>query len=81
MLFDFLQELIFLKDRDQLIVPRATVHVSAEPPVWRLTARLDGGRIGEQPIELRADVKAVTFHQFVVERVANGWRARLVLDI
>jgi SHS2 domain-containing protein len=31
--------------------------------------------------ELRADPKAVTFHQFALERSNGGWRARIVIDI
>jgi len=30
---------------------------------------------------MRADVKAVTYHLFAVERGGDGWRARVVLDI
>jgi SHS2 domain-containing protein len=29
----------------------------------------------------RADVKAVTFHDFSVEKEDDGWKARVLLDI
>jgi SHS2 domain-containing protein len=29
----------------------------------------------------RADVKAVTLHDFSVERTEGGWKARVLLDI
>lgn len=80
LLFDWLGELIFRRDRDGLVFPRATVNVRAAAD-WTLTAHLAGGAIESTRVALRADVKAVTLHDFRVERVADGWRARVVLDI
>jgi SHS2 domain-containing protein len=46
-----------------------------------LTAELVGGPIDPVQTSLRADPKAVTFHQFALERVDGLWRARVVIDI
>ena len=46
-----------------------------------LTARLAGGPIDRATTALRADAKAVTFHQFALEPRERGWRARVVIDI
>lgn len=80
LLFDWLSELIFLKDTEEAVFPDVEVRVTGGEP-WRLGARLAGGVIDRDGTETRADVKAVTFHQFVVEPSAGGWRARVVLDI
>lgn len=79
LLYDWLSELIFLKDREQLIVTRSQVEVEETPP--RLTARLAGGRIDFERTVRRADAKAVTLHQFAIEHRDGGWWARLVIDI
>ncbi len=79
LLHEWMSELIFLKDSDQLVFPDAFVSVRAAPPT--LTARLTGGRIDRTRTVLRADPKAVTFHQFVLERRGGGWYARVVIDI
>ena len=79
LLHDWLSELIFLKDTERLVLPEAFVSVRAAPP--ELTARLSGGRIDPARTALRADPKAVTFHQFTVEPRAGGWYARAVIDI
>jgi len=42
---------------------------------------LEGGAIDPEHTALRADPKAVTFHQFMLEQAEGGWRARLVIDI
>jgi SHS2 domain-containing protein len=79
LLFDWLSELIFLKDRDRHVFPRVAVQVEGSGP-FRLAAALDGGLIDERTAR-RADPKAVTFHQFALERADEGWRARVVIDI
>ena len=79
LLHDWMSELIFLKDSEQLIFPDIFVSAAAGPP--RLTARLVGGRLDRSRAVLRADPKAVTFHQFALERRGAGWYARVVIDI
>ena len=76
---EWLSELIFVKDSERLVFPEATVSVRPVPP--GLTARLIGGRIDPPRTVLRADPKAVTFHQFVVEPRGTEWYARVVIDI
>lgn len=79
LLYDWLSELIFRKDRDREVFTRATVRVSGTGP-FHLTATARGGVIGERT-GLRADAKAVTFHQFALAPVDGAWRARVVIDI
>jgi SHS2 domain-containing protein len=81
LLHDWLAELIFLKDRDAAVFPDAEVRVTGDGP-FALRARVRGGTIDRVRTELRADAKAVTFHQLGVERApGGGWRARVVIDI
>ena len=78
--YDWLSELIFLKDRDREVFIRTQVRVTTASP-WRLAARLEGGSIDPEHTALRADPKAVTLHRFAVEETRMGWRARVVIDI
>jgi SHS2 domain-containing protein len=81
LLFDWLGELIFLKDRDGEVFPVADVRIEGDGP-FRLAARVRGGRIDPDRTERRADPKAVTFHRLSVEPTGEGgWRARVVIDI
>jgi SHS2 domain-containing protein len=80
LLYDWLSELIYRKDRDQEVFPQVRVRVT-ERPSAHLEAHLRGGLIDRNRTSLRADPKAVTFHQFQVTAVDGGWRARLVIDI
>jgi len=80
LLYDWLSELIYIKDSEELAFPQVEARVSEGPP-WRLAASLLGGQIDRTTTTLRADPKAVTFHQFALEPRGHGWRARVVIDI
>lgn len=80
LLYDWVSELIFLKDCDRQVFPRCQVRVAGAGP-YSLNARVHGGVIDPERTALGADPKAVTFHQFALEPVEGGWRARLVIDI
>ena len=80
LLFDWLSELIFRKDRDAEVFPETCVTVEPGPPC-RLVATLRGGVIDPATTVRRADPKAVTFHRFAVERRGDGWRAQVVIDV
>ena len=80
LLYDWLSEMIYLKDRDRMVFPAARVTISGTGP-FTLDATVEGGLIEPKLTALRADPKAVTFHKFQLEQIADGWRARLVIDI
>ena len=80
LLYDWLSELIYRKDRDREVFPWAEVRVSGTGP-FELAARVRGGALDPERTALRADAKAVTFHQFTVEPRGAGWHARVVIDI
>lgn len=58
---------------------RCRVRVAGSEPC-RLEARIEGGPL-DAGVALGADPKALTLHQFRLARAADGWRARLVIDI
>ena len=80
LLFAWLEELIFRKDVDSAVFSRFAVTVTEGPPLT-LDATCTGAPIRRERMPMRADVKAVTYHLFAVDRRGDGWRARVVLDI
>jgi SHS2 domain-containing protein len=80
LLYDWLSELVFLKDRDCEVFPRCRVEIAGDGP-FRLNARLCGGPIDVERCALRIDPKAVTFHRLSVERREGAWCARFVIDV
>ena len=81
LLFDFLQEVIFFKDANRLLLRPANVVVEAHETGFKVQADLVGEELDMERHDLIVDVKAVTLHRFVVERVEGRWRAFVVLDI
>jgi SHS2 domain-containing protein len=69
----WLDELVFLAERDGLIPERATDMALDDQ---RMSAVVEGRR-GEPPHL----VKAVTYHRLAFERVGGRWCATLVLDV
>ena len=79
LLYDFLTELIVVKDVDSLLFGDFKVRVA--PSRAYLTAVARGEPIDRQRHALRNDVKAVTMHMFGVTQVGKRWKATVVLDI
>lgn len=81
LLFDFLQELIYFKDTDRLLLRVRDVQVDEKGSVYFLRAAATGEKLDPARHEQRADVKAVTLHRFRVEKIDNEWKASVILDI
>ena len=81
LLFDLLQELIFLKDAERLLLRIREVQVAEKEENYFVTATAEGEPLDAERHHQRADVKAVTLHDFSVERTEGGWKARVLLDI
>jgi SHS2 domain-containing protein len=81
LLYDLLEELVFLKDKDLLLFSRFKLQVKEAKGRHVLTGTMHGEPIDKERHKLMCDVKAVTLHMFTVERTAKGWKARVVLDI
>jgi SHS2 domain-containing protein len=81
LLFDLLQELIYYKDADQLLLRLAQVHIATTKGLYTLHAQARGEPIDPHRHALGTDVKAVTLHRFALEQTAQGWQAFVVLDV
>ena len=81
LLFDLLQELIFLKDANRLLLRLREVQVTEKDEHYFVNATAEGEPLDAERHHQRADVKAVTLHDFSVERTEGGWKARVLLDI
>ncbi len=81
LLFDFLQELIYFKDAKRLLLRIQKAQIDCKGEVYLLKAKASGEQLDDRRHQQRADVKAVTLHEFSVEKRDSGWRARVLLDI
>lgn len=81
LLFAFLNEIVFLKDAERLLLRVGSAHFGKGPNSWRLTAQLDGEALDPHQHATRVDVKAVTLHGFSLRQMPAGWEARVTLDV
>jgi len=81
LLFQFLQELIFLKDAQKLLLRVTKVVINENVDGLTLRAEASGEEIDSHRHDLRVDIKAVTMHRFQVKATDSGWEATVVLDI
>jgi len=81
LLFDFLQELIYFKDAERLLLRVRDVQINEKEGKYFLEAEDAGEPLDAARHHQRADVKAVTLHDFSVEKEDSGWKARVLLDI
>ncbi|RLI06875.1 archease [Candidatus Bathyarchaeota archaeon] len=79
LLYDFLDELLYINDTENLIFSQIDVDVDAEK--LRLKAQCRGEPFNPEKHEAGAVVKAVTFHQMKIEETDGQWRIRVVFDL
>jgi protein archease len=83
LLYDFLTELIVIKDVESLLFKDFAVSIDSGSEK-RLTCEMRGEEIDRERHALRNDVKAVTMHMFGLRKAAGKgarWEATVVLDI
>jgi SHS2 domain-containing protein len=81
LLFDFLQELIYFKDAERLLLRIGEAEIDEKEGAYSLQAIAAGEPLDPARHQQRADVKAVTLHDFRVEKTDGGWNATAILDI
>lgn len=81
LLFQLLQELIYYKDAECLLLRVRDVVIDQRGDTFRLAAQAFGEEIDREKHELIVDVKAVTLHHFRVEQSPRGWEAAVILDV
>jgi SHS2 domain-containing protein len=81
LLFNFLQEFVYYKDSELLLLRAQQVQIEEKNSEYHLTAVTQGERLDRDRHEERVDVKAVTLHRFQLEKTEDGWTAMVILDI
>lgn len=81
LLFDFLQELIYYKDFEKLILRVVQVEIKDLGGRHLFKAVARGETLDPARHHPRVDVKAVTLHRFVLKETDHGWEAFVILDI
>lgn len=81
LLFNFLQEFVYYKDSELLLLRAQQVQIEEKGSQYHLSAVTQGEKLDRDRHEERVDVKAVTLHRFQLEKTDDGWTAMVILDI
>lgn len=81
LLLQLLQELIYYKDAEQLLLRPGEMQLESAGGKYRLRSDAWGERIDPLRHQLNVDVKAVTLHRLSAGQTAQGWTATVVLDV
>jgi SHS2 domain-containing protein len=81
LLFNFLQELVFYKDAETLLLRVPAVAIEQQDGCFTLHTEAQGEPLNPDKHELIVDVKAVTLYRFEVKQTPRGWEAMVILDI
>lgn len=81
LLFDFLDELLFYKDSEMLVLNKFKIDIIEDDNKFTLSCKAFGEKIDQEKHQPEIDVKAITMHEFKVEKHAEGWFAQVLLDI
>jgi SHS2 domain-containing protein len=79
LLFDWLAELIYLKDSKSELFGKFEANIQKKNG-YTLKASVWGEPADQKKHRVRVDVKAVTYHLLEVKRTDNKWTAKVILD-
>lgn len=81
LLHDFLEELVFFKDAEQLVFSKFNLTIVEGKSACKLEGLIAGEKIEPKKHVMLVDVKAVTWHEFSLAKEKGGYRATVVLDV
>ena len=79
LLFNWLAELIYLKDFKTTFFSKYEIKIE-KPNGYKLRASVWGEKIDAEKHKVKVDVKAVTYHHLEVKKTGNKWIAKVILD-
>jgi len=80
LLHNFLEELIFYKDAENLIFKDFEVKITKDKK-FKAEIKAIGEKIDQNKHEMLVEVKSITWHRFSVEEENGKWRATVILDV
>ena len=81
LLFDFLDELLFYKDAEQLLFSKFDLKIKEKGGRYLLSCTASGEKLDVEKHEPKVDVKAITMHLFDIKKTKKGWWAQVLVDV
>lgn len=85
LLFDFLNDLLFYKDSQQLLLSKFKCKIKENKEGKKAGYELEciayGEKLNPEKHEQKVDVKAITMHLFEIKKKGKSWMAQVLIDI
>ena len=82
LLYNVLEEVVYLKDAKQLVFHNFSVrNLKNDPQDCQVTLVMEGEKIDRKKHEAHADVKAITYLDYGIQKTKDGFRASVILDV
>ena len=81
LLFNFLDDMLFYKDAEQLLFSTFEIKIKEEKGKYLLQCTAFGEKLDLKKHEPKVDVKAITMHLFELKKTKRGWWAQVLVDI
>jgi len=79
LLYDFLAELIYLKDTEKIFLSKFDIEIDVDK--ISLNSVAWGETIDYNKHEIKTDVKAVTYHDLKIIKARDRYEAKIILDL
>ena len=80
LLFDFVDELIFLQDTESTIISKVQeLTITQDKETYTLHAQLAGDSASNYPCT--GEIKAPTYNDMIIEAQSEGWIGEIVVDV
>lgn len=80
LLFKFLNEILFLIDAKQFIFCEFKLNIKQKEKLFFLKAECFGEKIDLKKHEIKTEIKAITKHEFKIEK-KEQWTAEVLVDV
>ena len=81
LLYDFLSELIFIKDTESLLFKEFEIIIHHKNKKYELFAKCKGEYIDRERHQLLDDAKAITKHDFEIKKDDYYYKTKIIVDI
>ncbi len=82
LLVDWLSELLYLFEVNEIVFKKFRVEeIREEEGEYSITSRASGEKYYPESHPFETEIKAVTYNQLEVEKIDDGWKAQVVVDI
>ena len=81
LLYQILEEIIYLKDADLFFVKEVKCEIIKKKSKWKCNVKFYGATFNRGVNTIGNDIKSITLHKFKITRNKEKWESYFIIDI